>query len=98
MLMLCNDETISITQHLQIRMRERKIKYDDIVEAIKTGEIIEQYPADYPFPSCLILGCSPNNRQLHVLCGIGNGLLWIITAYYPGVNKWENDNKTRKGV
>ena len=90
---LCTDETIAITQHLQLRMRERGIKYDDIIMAITTGEIIEQYPTDYPHPSCLILG----SNTLHVVCGVGSGFLWVITTYYPDPNKWEIDNKTRKG-
>ena len=90
---LCTDETIEMTQHLQLRMRERGIQYADMVKAITTGEIIEQYPADYPYPSCLILG----SNGLHVVCGMGGGFLWIITTYYPDQSKWEADNKTRKG-
>ncbi|MFG6337693.1 MAG: DUF4258 domain-containing protein [Lachnospiraceae bacterium] len=29
---------------------------NDIIFCIHEGEIIEQYPDDYPYPSCLILG------------------------------------------
>ena len=56
------------------------------------GEIIEDYPDDYPFPSCLMLGAN----HLHVVCGVGAGILWIITAYHPTKDKWEDDLKTRK--
>ena len=94
---LCSDDTISLTQHLQLRMRERNILYDDMVNAITTGEIIEQYPTDYPYPSCLLLGSAKNGSDIHVVCGIGNGLLWIVTTYYPSSDKWEDDSKTRKG-
>ena len=95
---LCTDDTIFVTQHLQLRMRKRDILYGDVISAIMTGEIIEQYPADYPYPSCLILGATLNGSYLHVVCGIGSGFLWIITTYYPDSNKWEADNKTRKGL
>jgi hypothetical protein len=60
------------------------------------GEIIEQYPTDYPYPSCLILGLSVSNQHIHVVVGSNMETLWIITAYYPNPDKWENDNKTRK--
>lgn len=64
----------------------------------KLGEIIERYPNDYPYPSCLLLGSAVNKRKIHIVCGIGNGKLYIITAYYPDTDKWENDYKTRKAV
>jgi hypothetical protein len=31
-----------------------------------------------------------------VVCGIGDGLLYIITAYRPAPEKRENDGKTRR--
>jgi len=94
---LCTDETITLTQHLLLRMRERGIKYDDMVHAITNGEIIEQYPDDYPYPSCLILGVTALDKHLHVVCGMGSERLWVITTYYPNLEKWELDYKTRKG-
>lgn len=92
---LCYDEAIIITQHLAVRMHERGIKYDEVKEAILTGEIIEDYPEDFPYPSCLILSRS---IMLHVVAGVGEGRLWIITAYRPAPDRWEADFKTRKAV
>jgi len=31
------------------------IRVDEVVEALDAGEIIEEYPDDQPYPSCLIL-------------------------------------------
>ena len=93
---LCRDETIFMTQHAYNRCRERGIKYADLKEVICSGEIIEQYPNDYPYPSCLILGATLVGQYIHVVCGVGAGRLWIITAYLPDPNKWINDFKTRK--
>jgi len=93
---LCTDETISLTQHLLLRMRERGIKYNDIVHTIINGEIIEQYPTDHPYPSCLVLGTIRIDKPLHVVCGVGSGRLWVITTYYPQLEEWESDYKTRK--
>lgn len=48
---LCKDETILMTKHVYNRCRERGIRYSDIKNAILNGEIIEQYPDDFPYPS-----------------------------------------------
>ena len=87
----CTDDTIVLTEHLLTRMRQRNIKYEDIKQAIMEGEIIEQYPSDYPFPSCLI-----NSEKIHIVCSINDGYLYIITAYQPSFDKWEAGGKIRK--
>ncbi|MDD5952401.1 MAG: DUF4258 domain-containing protein [Oscillospiraceae bacterium] len=94
---LCHDDTIRITQHLTLRCRERKIRFADIKHAIMTGELIETYPDDFPQPSCLILGKTVSGNPLHVVVGVENSCLWLITAYYPDSDNWEPDLKTRKG-
>lgn len=92
---LCNDDTIQITAHVLKRCHERGITLDKIMICIMNGEIIEDYPSDFPFPSALVLeykiGC-----PMHVVAGIGQNRLWIITAYYPDLKYWERDFKTRK--
>lgn len=82
--------------HASQRMIERDIKRNSVIKAILNGEIIEDYPEDFPFPSCLILGYSIDGKPLHVVCSIGQDYLWIITVYHPDSNKWEPDLKTRK--
>ena len=77
------------------KIEKRDIKLSDIKQCIKNGEVIEDYPDDYPYPSSLLLGYT-DNKPLHIVVGIGNELLWLITAYYPDNEKWEDDNKTRK--
>ena len=89
---LCTDDTIVLTEHLLIRMRQRQIKWKDIKHTIEEGEIIKQYPDDYPFPSCLI-----NGENLHIVCSVGEGRLYIITAYRPSLEQWETGGSTRKG-
>ena len=94
----CDLDNISITQHAFKRLRERKITIDDIINGIKNGEIIEDYPDDYPYPSCLVLGFSLNDTHIHIVCGVGDNKLWLISAYYPTLDLWEDDYKTRKVV
>lgn len=93
---LCEQGKIRWTIHVLKRLILRGISQEDTVQAIRTGEIIEQYPEDYPYPSCLISGTSHEGKTLHVVCGIGDDNAWMITAYYPDPAEWENDFKTRK--
>lgn len=93
---ICTLENIQITLHAAKRLEQRGISINDIIACIINGEIIEQYPRDYPHPSCLILGHAVSQIYLHVVVGSNMETLWIVTAYYPDLNNWEADYKTRK--
>jgi hypothetical protein len=80
------------------KVRARRIRLDEIEEAILNGRIIEPYPEDLRGPSCLIFGFSNERRPLHVLCGnLADDELLIVTAYEPDPEEWEADLETRKG-
>lgn len=87
---------IIISVHAQERLRQRGIKQKDIKNCILTGEIIEQYPEDFPFQSCLIFGYTIDNKIIHVVASDEGSVSRIITAYFPNKEKFENDLKTRK--
>ena len=93
---LINQGKIRWTNHVIMRLIQRNILQSDVENALKNGEIIEQYENDYPFPSCLVYGINLNNEVLHIVCGSNDEELWIITAYYPDNKDWENDLKARK--
>jgi len=86
---------VVLTQHFIDNIGKRGITLADVGSAISGGEIIEQYPDDFPHPSALLLG-NPDKNPLHVVVGIGGLFLWLITSYHPDPEKWEADNKTRK--
>ena len=61
------------------------------------GEIIENYPDDFPHPSCLIYGYTINDRSvIHVVVSCNGENVGIIPAYFPDSDEFENDLKTRK--
>ena len=92
---LCRPEFIILTQHGRKRLAERGIRIRDVCGAIESGEIIEDYPDDFPFPSCLILGS--NGREFfHVCASIHENRIYLITAYIPDPQKWKADWKTRR--
>lgn len=89
-------QNIILTEHARVRLAERRITIQDVIRCIDTGEIIKQYEDDTPFPSCLILGVSINNKYLHIVIGMNNNYIHLIAAYYPNLEQWESDLKTRK--
>jgi hypothetical protein len=93
---LCRSGALRWTNHIFVRLLQRGISMDDVESCLESGEIIEQYPDDYPYPSCLVLGLTVNKKHLHIVCGVGDGELWLITAYYPDLNEWSDDFKARK--
>lgn len=93
---LCHNNAVKWTTHIVARLQERGIRPTDIISCINTGHIIEQYPDDYPFPSCLVLGDTVDGSPVHAVIGVGQGQAWLITAYYPTPDRWEDDFTTRK--
>lgn len=84
-------------QHALMRMMERRIRRQDVRNAIQGGEVIKQYPNDKPFPSLLIAGRS-QGRMLHSVAAYDNGsaMCYIVTTYEPNTEHFESDLKTRR--
>jgi len=85
---LCQSNTMYWTEHVGKRLIKRNISPDEVIQVLLHGQMIEHYEDDYPFPSCLIFSMI-ETRPLHVVCSIGNGQLFIITAYEPDPTEWD---------
>ena len=83
--------------HAIRRMFERRIGEADVKRAIQTGDVIENYPEDTPYPSRLILGWC-ESRPLHVVVAENKAdkQIIIVTVYEPSLDFWEADFKRRK--
>lgn len=90
------EDMVLVSDHAAMRLNQRDLKVKDIKAAVNSGEIIEQYPDDYPFPSCLIIGKSVDGKWIHVVMSDEGSMSRIITAYYPDPDKWSEDFRTRK--
>lgn len=90
-------DNIILKKHALVRMLERNIQSDDIIEAILNSVIVEEYNDDKPFPSSLILGYS-NNRSLHIVVSYDSEFktVYIITVYEPSIELWSSDFKTKR--
>ena len=82
--------------HCVSRMQERDISRADVFNAIETGEIIEDYPDDFPHPSCLIMGTACDGQTIHIVLGSDDEKIYMITAYIPNTVIFHEDLKTRR--
>ena len=86
-------DKILYTKHAKDEMESEEfgeIREKEVHEAVLNGKIIEDYPEDEPYPSCLIYGKTSENRALHIVCAHteDDDLSIIITAYQPNPEKW----------
>ena len=82
---------------VQALCAEGKIVWTEHVEKCI---VIEEYLDDYPYPSYLIFGHAEDERVLHVVVSISDGvprILNVITTYCPDESRFQADMKTRRG-
>lgn len=91
-----SDEIIFRVHAVQ-RMFERMVSEDDVRHVIFTGETIEDYPDDRPYPSRLILGWR-SQRPLHIVAAYNTdgGQIIVVTVYEPDPAQWTADLRRRK--
>jgi hypothetical protein len=84
------------SRHAFKRAIERNISDQEIMEAGRKAEIIENYPADKYSPSCLLLGFCKNGKPLHIQVSLADtNLIRIITLYEPDEEEWINFKQRR---
>lgn len=83
--------------HLNMRMSERHITRQQILDAVDSLEIIESYPQDKYLPSYLLYAKSTEG-VFHILFATdcdGNNVR-VITAYRPAMGEWNDHFRTRR--
>jgi len=89
-------QSIVFSGHAAKRMFERSISVDDVLYVVESGEVIENYQDDWPYPSRLLLG-QPGGRYLHVVVAHNksNNESIVVTLYEPDPSKWDTECKRR---
>ena len=84
-------------RHALERMMERGISRKIVKKILLSGEIIENYPDDKPYPSALFLGWF-EEEPFHVVTAFDSlsEYCFVITAYRPDLEHFEPDYKTRR--
>lgn len=81
-------ELLRITVHARDAMRDDALTLAEVLEAIATGQILEDYPEHRRGPCCLLGGQTRGGRPVHLVCTSAQPVLVLITVYEPQPPKW----------
>jgi hypothetical protein len=89
---------IRVTDHADEEAEADQLTFDEIYCSVLHGEIIEEYPTDRPYPSCLIYGQTFRGDPVHSVWAYNerNGWAVLITVYRPDPDLWINRRERRR--
>ena len=81
---------VKITDHADEETVNDCLTYDEIYFSLIQGEVIEDYPSDKPYPSCLIFGRNFGGEPIHSVWAYNPENQWavLITVYRPDPARW----------
>lgn len=78
-----------VSEHALQQMVARSISLQELIDAVATCELVEDYPEDPRGPSSLYLGFSRSSRPLHFqFTSPHRRILRVITVYEPDPGRW----------
>jgi hypothetical protein len=79
-----------VSDHADEEARNDRLSLDEIAASVTGGEVIEDYPRDYPYPGCLVLGFNGRGEPIHSVWAYNElpGFAVLITAYRPAPERW----------
>jgi hypothetical protein len=83
-----------MTAHALERCDHRQVSTSDVHRVLIEGEVVEDYPATRPFPSCL-MQLTLAEDVLYAVCALGDGFVHVITVHWLDPAKWL-DPRTRR--
>jgi len=91
---------IRITDHADEEAQNDHISFEEIFFSVLQGEIIEEYPTDKPYPSCLIYGDSFSGEPIHSVWAYNPETDWavLVTVYRPDPQRWKDWRTRRKRI
>jgi hypothetical protein len=86
---ICKSQ-VRITDHADEEAVDDNLTFDEIYFSVFHGEIIENYPDDKPYPSCLVMGKSFAGEPIHSVWAYNPDNQWavLITVYRPDPARW----------
>jgi hypothetical protein len=85
-------------RHTFERMMERGLSLSVVLDVAVNGEVIEDYSAERPTPTVLLLGWD-KKRPIHVVLSMEpNDEIAIVTVYEPSLDVFESDYRTRRNT
>lgn len=79
-----------VTDHADEEARNDRLSLDEILDSATGGEVIEEYPRGYPYPSCLVLGFNAREEPIHSVWAYNEltDFAALITVYRPDPERW----------
>lgn len=90
------NEHIRISQHAQQEMSEEDVMFDDVLNVLSSGHVLENYPEHRRGACCLLNGLTRGERPLHVVCTTTRSPLIVITVYEPKPPRWVTPSERRR--
>jgi hypothetical protein len=89
---------VRITDHADEEASNDRISLMEALDTISAGEIIEQYPDDKPYPSCLIFSRLRSNEPVHTVWAFNDATKAsaLITTHRPDPRRWINGKIRRR--
>ncbi len=93
-----NANRIRVTDHADEEANADRLTLDEIIFSTVHGEIIEDYPHDKPYASCLIYGQTEKQEPVHSVWAYNekSKSTVLITVYRPEPKRWVNWKQRRK--
>jgi hypothetical protein len=89
---------VRITDHADEEAVADRLSLGEIYQSLQGSEIIEDYPASKPYPSCLVYGRTAGGDQVHSVWAYNGQTHWavLITVYRPDPECWIDWRERRK--
>jgi hypothetical protein len=91
-------DRIRISDHADEEAEADELTFDEIYFSVLHGEVIESYPTDKPYPSCLIFGKTFSGNPIHSVWAFNEENKWavLVTVYRPDPIRWTNWRKRKR--
>lgn len=91
-------EKLRITDHADEEAVNDVLSMSEVFTSVMSGEVIETYDNDKPYPSCLIYGLNDEDEPIHSVWAYNkmNGYAVLITVYHPDPALWINFRERKR--
>jgi hypothetical protein len=84
-----------LTRHAQEDMAAEAITVEELLQALASGHILEDYPTHHLGACCLVCRFAISGRPLHLVCTTSLPRLRVITVYEPQLPWWVTPTQRR---
>jgi hypothetical protein len=86
---------IDVTRHAWEAMADEGIASLEMLQALRQGSILEDYPTHRRGACCLVCGYTADGSPLHVVCTTSLPFVRVITVYVPRLPWWVTPTQRR---